>query len=584
VAKEGKVTKTKTILPSRRYVMQNVSTLLSSAAALKSALVGPKTHPNREGAPAYRRSLQEQVVCVLTTGTLGNTFYASGQQLAQEAIEVLLEAREECPDFLARALVYARRQGMMKTLPVLGLVVLSGGRGKTRALFESVFDRVICIPDDLRAFVALCRSGVIPGRDGLGGMAQKAVQTWLCNMSEYHAVKYGSANSSEITLRDILRLARPKPSTPAIQERFGFLVKGGSALGDDPSLNPQIRSLELLKKATTEAEQLTLIREGGLPYEVVIPSLKGTTPAIWEQLLVNAPYLNLLRNLVTFQRHDVFASEANIRLVVEKLTNLQAIARSKVLPFRFFDAWRACCANTSIDARITDALRAALETSFVNMPRFGNLQVAIGTDTSGSMGGQVSEKSSARFIDIAGIFTGALLKAIEGRAIPLPFDTHVHQNCGLSARDDVMVTADKISHFCGGGTAVGAPIQHLLERNLKVDVFIGITDEEDWAYGPGYFCNSSFLDLWRKYRQRINPDAQAFLVTIAPYRDSVAPTGEDGVHFIYGWSDHVLRYIPLKLQSGGSQLLEIEGIQLEARGEEVATADEDTDPDQANEE
>ena len=544
--------------------MQNVLKLVSGN--LKARKQG-YDHLNREGAPSYGMSFKEQVVNVLATGTLGDTFYASGQQLAEEAMMVLCQARQECPEFLARALVFARNQGFMKTLPVLGLVVLSGGRGQTRELFEAVFDQVVLIPDDLRAFVTLCRSGKIPGRTGFGGIAVGAVKRWLSQMSEYHAIKYGSAHSDGVTLRDILRMSHAKPATAAVAERFGWLVRGHEMLGTDPNLNPQIRAFEFLKRATTEDEQLTLIREGQLPYEVVVPTLKKTTPQIWVELLHRAPYMNLLRNLVTFARHGVFSQEEHVRYAVERLTNPTAVARSKVLPFRFFDAWQAYQRSDAPDSRIADALRAALEQSFVNMPSLGNRKVCIGTDVSGSMTGAISEKSSTTCIDIAGIFTGALLRCAEDRVIALPFNTGVIPNCGLSSRDDILVTAEKIKRLGGGGTAVGAPVEYLLDRKIAVDVFIGVTDSEDWAHGSGYSCSGSFYSLWLRYKQEVNPDAQAFLVTIMPYRDAVAPSDAKGVHFISGWSDRVLKYISLTLENGASQIQDIEQMHLRVAGD-----------------
>ncbi len=551
--------------------MQNLANLTQTATTARASM-RLTTHPNSEGAPAFRRSLQEQTIQVLVTGTLGDTFYASGRELAAEALEVLLRACAECPEFLARALVWAREKGFTKAVPVLGLVVLSGGRGRTKALFETAFPRVIRTPDDLRAFVTLCKSGAIPGRKGLGGMALKAVRAHLGGISEYHAVKYGSAASREVTLRDILRMAHPRPETAAVGERFGWLVKGSEALGSDPTLNPQIRAFEALKLAATEEEQVALIRQGRLPFEVVVPTVKSTTPAIWAELLRQAPYFNLLRNLVTFTRHDVFKSEENVRYAVAKLTDPRAVERSKVLPFRFFDAWRRYTETEGNDSRIADALRAALELSFVAMPTFGDRTVAIGTDVSGSMSGPISDKGSTKFIDIAGIFTGALLRRVEGRAIPLPFETVVHTNVGLSPRDEILTTAEKIARIGGGGTAVGAPVEYLLAHKVKVDTFIGITDNEDWAYGGGYRCSGSFLDLWVRYQREVAPDARAYLVTIAPYRDAVAPAGTKGVRFIYGWSDAVPRFIAQDLASGASQVEEIERMSL------GTTVDPEEDP------
>lgn len=550
--------------------MMNIQKLISATKTPRTAPV--KTVPNAAGAPAFIRSLREQIVQVLMTGTLGDIFYASGEKLAKEAMSVLLKGREQCPEYLARAVVYAREKGFMKTLPILGLTVLSGGRGRTKALFEAAFPRVILTPDDLRAFTALCRSGVVPGRNGLGGLALAAVRSRLNTLTEYHAVKYGSAASREVTLRDVIRMAHPRPVTPALSERFGWLVGGVEKLGSDPALNPQIRAFEALKSAATEEEQIALIRQGRLPFEVVVPTVKATTPAIWAEIMRNAPYMNLLRNLVTFTRHGVFQDEANVRYAVQKLTDPRAVERSKVLPFRYFDAHRRYVETEGCDSRIADALRAALELSFVSMPSLGARTVAIGTDVSGSMASPISERGSTRFIDIAGIFTGALLKRVEGRVIPLPFDTRCHTDHDLSSRDEILTSVEKIVRYGGGGTAIGSPIEHLLSRKTKVDVFIGVTDNVDWAYGDDGSCSGSFLDLWRRYRNEVSPEARAYLVTIAPYLEVVAPSGEKGVRFIYGWSDAVPGYIARDLEDGFGQTQEIERMEL------VTAADPDGEP------
>ena len=520
---------------------------------------------NYEGGQTYNRSQRERVLQLLTVGIFGDTFYAGKRELDAEWKDAVLKARSEDPEFLAKAIVYGRNRGLIKDQNVLALAELSGGRGKTREPFETIFDQVICIPDDLRVFTGALLSGQVAGKKGLGGYAVKCVANWLAHMSEYHALKYGSAASDGVSLRDLVRLTHPRTDDDAVAERLGWLVSG--KLGSNPTLNPQIRAFVALKSAATEDEAITLIQKGRLPFEVVVPGVKKMTLRIWEQLLYQAPYMNLLRNLATFTRHGVFQNEANVRYAVEKLTNQQAVERSKVLPFRFFDARRKYESSENADSRLADALRQALNLSFANMPSFGNATVAIGTDVSSSMSTTpISERGETLCVDIAGIFTGALLRKIQGRAIPLPFETCVIEDSGLSGRDDVMVTADKIHSLGGGGTALGSPIQHLLDRKVKVDAFVGLTDNEDWAYGPGFKTRDSFLSLWRQYRAVVNPLAQAFVIQLAPYRHAVAPVNEPGVRFIYGWSDAVVKYIPLMLEGGESQLREISRMNLHAAG------------------
>lgn len=72
----------------------------------------------------------------------------------------------------------------------------------------------------------------------------------------------------------------------------------------------------------------------------------------------------------------------------------------------------------------------------------------------------------------------------------------------------------------------------------------------DWGAGG----SGGFLGQWNAYRRTVNRAAKAFLVTIAPYRDYVAPTSDPGVHFIMGWSESVLRYIPMMTRGMKSQV------------------------------
>lgn len=520
------------------------------------------TRTNHAAAITYERSLREQVVQVLSTSTLGDTFYVTGEKLRTETLEVLTKARRECPAFLARALVWARNHGMMRKVPILGLVVLSAGGSATKRLFQQVFPLVILTPDDLREFIRECVLGKIPGRKGLGGMTVPSVRAWLAGISEYHALKYGSSVSKGVTLRDAIRMSHPKPQSAEIAETFAWLVRGKSGLGENQDTLPQIRAFEQLKQATTEEEQVRLVRDGKLPFEVVTPVLKPST-AVWSELLMHAPYMNLLRNLVTFTRHGVFKEETHVQHAVSRLTDPQAVRRSKVLPFRFFNAWKMYSEVEGFEPRIADAIRKACEISFENISSFGERTVCVAPDVSGSMSSAISNQGTTRYIDVAGIFAGALMKRIEGRGVVLPFEGHVVTSAGLSFRDDVLVTSEKLARIQGGSTAVGAPIQYLLDRKISVDVFIGITDNVDWCYGDGWSdASGSFLELWRRYRKEVNPNAKAFLVTIAPYRDAVAPAGEKGVHFIYGWSDQVLQYISLSLEDGTSQTQVIEQMKL----------------------
>jgi 60 kDa SS-A/Ro ribonucleoprotein len=538
---------------------------------------------NHEGQPAFERGVYERTIQVLMTNTMEGTFYANQETIARETYEALTEMAQEDPEFLAKALVYARNEGLLQLVPVVGATILSTIEDKS--WFKKVFPRIIATPDNLRSFVKVCKSGKY--RKGLGGVATDAVREWLGNLSEYHAVKYsGDAKSqknpdgtveNKFSLRDMIVLTHPKPDSPEMAERYAWLVKGV----EDPETmvqNPKIKAFEELKRATTDEERIARIKDGGLPWEVVIPAVPKMTPELWEAMMSQMPYMALLRNINNLRKYQVLDSDANVEYLCNRLTDRAAIAKAKILPFRFYEAylayagrrpknkgWRRSysqleAAPGEVDSRITAALEEALEASFVNLPALPG-KLAIASDVSGSMFSPINAKGSTQYIDICGVFTGALLKKAEGRVHALPFTHNVLPN-DLSGEDRIMKVAEELVAIGGGGTALGAPLQELLRTGQSVDAFIGITDNEDWAYGGEFDTSGSFLNLWRQYRKQVNPEAQAFLIRIDPYSNAVAPEGEPNTHFIYGWSDSVPSYISQIMQGKESQVEEVMAMEL----------------------
>ncbi|MDP3769347.1 MAG: TROVE domain-containing protein [bacterium] len=516
---------------------------------------------NREGAPTFRRNLEEQVIQVLTTNMLSNTFYVGQQQLTQETIEVLVAMRDKNPKFLAQAIVYARNEGFLQFVNMVALAILSTANDKRP--FLNVFSRVVQTPDNLMEFVAICRSGKI--RKGLGGVALQATKEWLNSLSEYHAVKY-SGDSDGISLRDVLRMAHPKPKDKTQEERFAWLVKGWDEIGNDPSpSNPRIWHLERIKRNEDSEIVLKSINEGGLPWEAVVPSVKKMTTTTWEALMWQMPYTALMRHLNALSRAGVLAKPENVEYVANRLSDSKAVAQAKILPFRFFTAWKAYSKDPAHLREIADALETALEGSFVNMPEIPGV-LAIGPDVSGSMisarvltrpprPDDKEDRDGTCAIEICGIFTAALMRKATGRLIVLPFEGHVRTDIRVDRSDRMLKTVETFSNINGRSTAVGAPIRFLYDRKIVVDTFVGITDNVEWDTSE----SGSFVEEWRRYKATVAPKAKAFLLTVASYRDAVAGQNEPAVHFVYGWSPDVVRYISATL-SGKTQLQAVQAV------------------------
>ncbi|AEI45660.1 TROVE domain-containing protein [Paenibacillus mucilaginosus] len=477
----------------------------------------PHTY-NHEGYAVHTRSLEEQYLQTLLTNTMGGTFYADGGELLEDAHRMHREMAQHDPQFMARALVFARSEGFMRLQPLYGLAVLSGIRPD---LFARAFHGVVRIPSDLADFLTILRG---LGRGQGGRAVKRQVNRFLSGVTEYWALKYNGRGRG-YSLGDAIATAHPKPADEKQRTLFRYL-RGKET---DLSLLPQIAALEELKRAGSEAEQLHWIGEGRLPYETVTGAIQPTR-AIWEALLYQMPQFALLRHLNALDRSGVFGSPEHLRYAVGRLTDREALERSRILPFRFAAAFRQVG-----HPELRDALRAAVDHTFDALPDLPG-RTAVFLDISGSMNGE--------YLQTGSVFALALYKKTQGASIFWLFDTEV-VDPRPSRYDSILGQAEQI--HTRGGTDTGSPVRRLTREKQHVDRIIIITDEQQNSGSPFY------RDL-QAYRAKVNPEAQAFIVDIAPYRHAMVPPEDPRTFYIYGWSDTVLSYIAQASQGYGSMV------------------------------
>ncbi len=477
-----------------------------------------------QGYPAWVRPLEERFLQVLMTNTLGNTFYETKQGAIDQAEQVVGEMIKQDPYYAAKAIVYARNKGYMRTLPIYALARLSVSKP---ALAATIFDKVISTPNDLSDFTHMVgtmrtsnpKTRAANVREGTptllpqpGRAMKEAGGKWLVkNLSEYWAVKYGADKSGGYSLKDLIRIYHPKygKSSHIIQYILG---KGVPTEG-------QIWHYERFKAASTPIEKAANVDAGRLPHEVTT-AMAGDSPLIWSAIGKHMPILALLMNLATLERHKVIETLKDV--IKARFTNPDIIAKSRILPFKFLKA----------DEKVTtgwvkDALRDALDMAFVNLPEISG-RTAIFLDVSGSMTGTN--------ILTAAIFGISLAKKATDAEF-YTFDTSLTK-VGVSMRDSTLTQARNINP--GGGTDTSLGLKHLLKEQKKVDNIILITDEQQNVGVPMY-------DLFYQYQQRINPEARLFIIDVSSYGNALTPQ-DSHIYYIYGWSDHVLDFIGLSTQ------------------------------------
>jgi 60 kDa SS-A/Ro ribonucleoprotein len=503
-------------------VARNVQKLF--APLLRSRLAPAQT---RTGYPAWERPLEERYLQALLSNTLGNAFYASSQQLLAEAAALHDEALAKDAAFAARALVFARQRGFMRTQPLFGLARLAQA---DPALFGRVFDRVVLTPGDLADFAALVKAL----RGGEGGRAiKRAAGAWmLAHLDEYRALKYGAQKAEgAYSLKDLLQVYHPKAGTKAAPKRlplFDWLM--GRAV--DLSLLPQVRAFEALKAAKTDADKAALITEGRLPHEVAT-AFAGKSKEVWSALLPQLPVFALVRHLAALERHGVLAGH---RGHVERLLgSAQALAKSKMFPMRFAQAF-----DQVQTAWVKDALRGAVELSFAHLPELpGRTVVAL--DRSGSM---------AQFMATAALF-GLCLARRSGARVLL-FDDKLEE-LQVSARDSLLTQARQVR--ARGGTDHSLAVNRLIEERCRVDHLVYLTDEQQNTGSP-------LLDRLDEYRRKVNREVNVFVLDVGPYGKGLAPPQERNTWFVYGWSDQALQFVAQAAQGLSTQVAEVRALAL----------------------
>ena len=269
-----------------------------------------------------------------------------------------------------------------------------------------------------------------------------------------------------------------------------------------------------LKEAKTDQEKIKWILRGKLPFEVSA-TFAGSSLEIWMAIGENMPIMATLKNLATFERYDI---QDKLRPIIEgKLNDREALSKSKILPFRFLDAF-----SKVKTPWLKDVLRTSIEYTFDNLPDVKGKTVVF-LDISGSM--------EINNLPTAALFALGIMKKTNNGEMYL-FDTSLY-NFSYSKVDSILTQVEKIKSQ--GGTHMGIALPYLIQEKKSFDNIILITDEQQNMGDP-------FLNLLAEYKQKINKDVKTFIINVAAENGSLLPVDKN-TFYIYGMSDKILQFI-----------------------------------------
>jgi 60 kDa SS-A/Ro ribonucleoprotein len=254
---------------------------------------------NEAGGRAYKRTAKAALAQLAATGCFNNTFYVRGSDQLMTLKQLIAEVDDA--RFLAKLAVYSRQHAMMKDMPAALLVAVWV---RDPELAHAIFDRVVGNGRMLRNVFQMVRSGQF-GRRGLSSSMQRAFQRWF-NETPVRGLLAASIGNDP-SLRDVLRMARPTPSSNDRRALFGYLTdrtvdKWAPATASD--LPSQVVALRAFRAAKSAEDQVQILRDLSVRWDLLADAAKG--PKVWRAIARQMGPQALRMNLNTLLRHGVF--------------------------------------------------------------------------------------------------------------------------------------------------------------------------------------------------------------------------------------------------------------------------------------
>lgn len=410
-------------------------------------------------------------------------FYEDGQSIADRITEFADKVK---PEELAGLAVEARKVFHLRHVPLLLLCSLIKRTDCSPGLVsEAIFD-VVSRVDELTELLAIYwRNGRCPvDRQLRLGLARA-----ITKFDEYQLAKYD--RDGAIKLRDVFRIARPKPKNAEQEALWRRVVKRELK-------TPDTWEVALSGGANKKETFERLIQEG------------------------NLGYLALLRNLRNMAGAGVDSSLVRQAILARKN------GADRVLPWRYVAAARAC---PQFEPQLDAALQAGLE----QMPKLPGKTVIV-VDISGSMGAPLSVKSDLNRLDTA-CALGAIGRGIceDVRIFATAGDDWKRKHAtgespprsGMALIDAIKMQERQLGH---GGIFLKQVMAYLRKEVGEVDRVIVVTDEQD--------CGISSDD---RPTDAVPIAPKAYMLNVGSAKNGIG-YGPKWTN-ITGFSENVFRYI-----------------------------------------
>ncbi len=472
---------------------------------------------------------QEIIGVVVNSMLSGGNFYESNPERMLN-IKKLFKQNMNEPLFLLKLMVYTRNEMNLRSvshvLAVLAVENIKGIQEVKRAL-----QMILVRPDDATEIVALWNHRntecMIPNA------LRKAIKHQLENKWDAYRLKkyYGTG---AVKVPDLIKLCHPKARDPFHGEMFKQALEGTL---------PAIETAQTVNAGSTGEDRAE-------NYKAMLKENKLGTMAA----------LKNIKNIV-----EAKLDTENLDMLGSVLMDPNRVRNSRLLPFRFAQAYMAVHEMMGVDLFVKNAILQMIDAGFsISASNLGFLgvgeRVGLLLDESMSMGDYqigTTDQKAPFFIGktmIASILTGAE----RDKAIALLWaDSTRTVSIDKSPMQFVIDTKST-----GGGTNLAQAIEALIVSNTVLDKIVVFTDMQVNRFSSRVAKYNTVDKMFTEYRNNVNPEAKVIFWNLDGYGGAAPVAFNNGIFEVAGFSDKMLEIIPMLMEDKNALVETVQSVEL----------------------
>ena len=493
---------------------------------------------NSAGGFVYKLDKWSQLNRFLILGCEGGTYYSSEKKLTKENAKVIetliVEDAKRVVDTIVEIVKAGRAPKMDPALFALALVAKTAKKDEERAYANNAVSDVLNIGTHIFDYMNNLRE-----LGGFGDGTKRSFAKFYNSLSPerlaFLLAKYQQRNG--VSHNDVLRLSHIKPCDEDHEVLYAYatkklkpknldektwtrsfvscegkgkevITKNIDVVIKDKYMNI-LEGMERAKVETTEKGIIKLIEKFNLPQECV-PTEFLNKPDVAEALLQKMPIGATIRALGKYSAIGLLGPlSSSAKIVQDRILDIDQLKKGKIHPLQVLFALKTYSSGSgfrsdktwSVNQTIVDCLDDAFYNSFQNVESTG-LRYYLGIDCSGSMGATINNSNLT--VREAAAAMAMVAAKTEKQHYMAGFISkgggYMSRNTGMidlkiSPKDRLDSACKKVSRADFGATDCALPMLDALEKKMKVDAFLIITDSETWQ---GEIHASQALTQYRK--------------------------------------------------------------------------------------